>query len=140
MEEYNPNVVHVAGANNEAADALSRLDMDDNEFDEIEWHPPRPPLSYSQQRMQLLYPMASEQTMDPDTGFPLATDLIRFYQQKDKKLRLQARTNKRFTIKEIEGQRLILDRGKIVIPDILVPRVLDWYHQIHYATSRVFMV
>ena len=37
LEECNPKVVHVAGPENEAADALSRLDMDDNDYDEIEW-------------------------------------------------------------------------------------------------------
>ena len=98
LEEYNPNVVHVAGANNEAADALSRLDMDDNDCDEIEWHAANKPLTYSdevQQRIQLFYPMASKQEMDPHTGFPLAPpDLIQFYQQKDRELiRLQARKN-----------------------------------------------
>ena len=133
LEEYNPKVVHVAGPNNEAADALSRLDMDDNDYDEIEWNQPNPPLSYSdeiQQRIQLLYPMASEQTMDPTTGFPLAPDLIRHYQQKDKQLRLTARTNPRFTLKHVEKHPLILDNGKIVVPDALQARILDWYHQI----------
>ena len=133
LEEYNPKVVHVAGPNNEAADALSRLDMDDNDYDELEWNPPNPPLSYSdaiQQQIQLLYPMASEQTMDPTTGFPLAPDLIRHYQQQDKQLRLTARTNPRFTIKDVEKHPLILNNDKIVIPDALQARILDWYRQI----------
>ena len=63
LEEYNPKVVHVAGPENEAADALSRLDMDDNDYDEIEWLPPNKPLTYStevRERMNLLFPMASE--------------------------------------------------------------------------------
>ena len=63
--------------------------MDGNDYDEIEWNQPNPPLSYSdeiQHRIQLLYPMASEQTMDPTTGFPLAPDLICHYQQNDKQL------------------------------------------------------
>ena len=33
LEEFNPKVVHVSGPENEAADALLRLDMDDNEYD-----------------------------------------------------------------------------------------------------------
>ena len=61
LEEYNPKVLHIAGPDNEAADALSRLEMRDNDYDEIEWNKPNPPLTYSdevQQRIQLLYPMA----------------------------------------------------------------------------------
>ena len=85
-------MVHVSGPENEAADALSRLDMDDNEYDEIDWLPPHKPLTYStevRERINLLYPMASEQEMNPDTGFPLATDLIRFYQERDNTLQDQ---------------------------------------------------
>ena len=54
-------------------------------------------------------------------------------------MRLQARSNECFTTKEVEGQLLILDRGKIVIPNTLVPRVLDWYHQIlvHPGETRM---
>ena len=120
LEEFNPKMVHVSGPENEAADALSRLDMDDNEYDEIDWLPPHKPLTYSteiRERINLLYPMASEQEMNPDTGFPLATDLIRFYQDRDDDLQdqLQKRPDS-FTYKKVEGKKLIMKKGRIVVP------------------------
>merc|ERR1712197_284706 len=92
LKEFNPKMVHVSGPENEAADALSRLNMDDYEYDEIDWLPPHKPLTYStevRERINLLYPMASEKEMNPDTRFPLATDLIRFYQDRDEELQDQ---------------------------------------------------
>ena len=35
MEEFYPTVIHVAGKDNDAADALSRLDIDDNGYDDM---------------------------------------------------------------------------------------------------------
>ena len=75
--------------------------------------------------------MASEQEMNPDTGFPLATDLIRFYQDRDDILQEQVHNNPdRYTHLVVEGETLIMKQGKIVIPPELQPRVLDWYHEI----------
>ena len=128
LEEFNPKMVHVLGPENEAADALSRLDMDDNEYDEIEWLPPRKPLTYStevRERINLLYPMASEKEMNPDTGFPLATDLIRFYQDQDNKLQEQVDKHPDwYTHLVVEGETLIMKQGKIVIPPVLQRRGL----------------
>lgn len=74
---------------------------------EIEWHPPNKSLTYSdrvKERIQLLFPMSSEKEMDPENGFPSATDLIQQYQQKDKALGLKVRNKtKSFTKKEIQG-------------------------------------
>ena len=143
LEEFNPKMVHVSGPENEAADALSRLDMDDNTYDEIDWLPPHKPLTYStevRERINLLYPMASEQEMNPDTGFPLATDLIRFYQERDDELQNQVHNNPdRYTHSVVEGETLIMKQGKIVIPPELQPRVLDWYHEIlvHPGENRM---
>ena len=143
LEEFHPKVVHVSGPENEAADALLRLDMDDNEYDEIEWLPPHKPLTYStevRERINLLYPMASEKEMNPDTGFPLATDLIRFYQDRDDKLQEQVKKHPdQYTHSVVEGETLIMKQGKIVIPPELQPRILDWYHKIlvHLGENRM---
>ena len=105
-------MVHVLGPENEAADALSRLDMDDNEYDEIDWLPPHKPLTYStevRERINLLYPMASEKELNPDTGFPLATDLICFYQERDDELQNQVHNNPdQYTHLVVEGETLIM--------------------------------
>ena len=47
LEEYGPEIKHVPGEKNVIADALSRLDMEDNGYDTIEFEPPRQPLKYS---------------------------------------------------------------------------------------------
>ena len=84
LEEYHPKVLHVAGKENDAADALSRLDMADNDSDEVSWEDPLPALTYHdevQARLNLLFPLAAEKELEPSTKFPLAPDLIRYYQQ-----------------------------------------------------------
>ena len=74
--------------------------------------------------------MASEREMDPDTGFPLATDLIRYYQERDEDLQDQLQKHpKRYTYKTVKGEELIMKEGKMVVPTALQPRVLDWYHE-----------
>ena len=59
LEEFHPKVhLHVAGKENDAADALSRLDMADNPDDELELETPLPPLTYQhevRERIQLLF-------------------------------------------------------------------------------------
>ena len=40
LEEYGPEIKHVPGEKNVIADALSRLDMEDNGYDTIESKPP----------------------------------------------------------------------------------------------------
>jgi len=89
LEEFHPTVKHVAGKENDAADALSRLELDDSAYDTIEWEPRLPPLTYQdelQERIQLLFPLASEKALKPSTKFPLAPDLIKYYQSEDKEL------------------------------------------------------
>ena len=44
MEEFNPKVVHIAGVDNDASDALSRLSMKKKAYDEINWKKTNPRL------------------------------------------------------------------------------------------------
>ena len=46
LEEFAPIFKHVAGIDNDAADALSRLDMIIDKRDTINWEPKLKPLSY----------------------------------------------------------------------------------------------
>ena len=85
LEEFHSKVLHVAGKENDTADFLSRLDMPDNPSDEMEW--PLPSLTYQdevRERIQQLFPLAAEKELKPSTKFPLAPDLVRYYQQRDK--------------------------------------------------------
>jgi len=141
LEEFNPIVKHVAGEKNDAADALSRLDMSDKPYDVQEWDTPNPPLTYADEmneRINLLFPMASERELKDD-AFPLAPDLIQYYQEKDSQLQEESKQGKHFTLKEIEGVELIHENGKIRIPEALKDRVLDWYHQmlVHPGETRM---
>ena len=84
MEEFHPTVVHVASKDNDAADALSRLDIDENGYDDMEWGPLNRPLTYSDEltkRINLLFPANEERELNH--RFPLAPELIKFYQDQD---------------------------------------------------------
>jgi hypothetical protein len=86
----------------------------------------------------MLFPIASER--DLDEPFPLSTDLLRHYQNTDKDLQARLKTNpKQFTLKTIEDNELIHERGKILVPAALKDRVLDWYHTVlvHPGETRM---
>ena len=140
LEEFHPNVLHVAGKENDAADALSRLDMADNPDNKLEWEAPLPPLTYQDEvseRIQLLFPLAAERELKPTTKFLLAPDLINHYhQQQDKAANTK---HSGVTVKSIEGENLIHPDGKIYIPPALQQRVLDWYHTmlVHPGDTRM---
>ena len=138
LKEYHPKVLHVAGKENDAADALSRLDMLDNDSDELIWEAPLPALTYQDEvnkRINLLFPLAAEKELEPHTKLPLAPDLIKYYQQTDTEPAATAVT----TVKEIEGQALVHHNQKIYVPKQLRPRLLDWYHTmlIHPGETRM---
>ena len=139
LEEFHPKVLHVAGKENNSADAFSTLDMADNTTVKLEWEPPLPPLRYQDEvweRIQLLFPMTSERKLKPPTKFPLAHNLIKYYQQKDTTTSTPTAS---VTVKSIEGEDLVHHNGKIYIPPALQPRVLDWYHTmlVHLGETRM---
>ena len=47
VEEYHLTFVNVKGKENDAADALSRLDMLPTKTDEIDWEPPHKRMTYN---------------------------------------------------------------------------------------------
>ena len=143
LEECNPKAAHVAGEHNDAADALSRLDMDDNSSDERDWEDSNPPLTYTdlcQEKLNLIYSLeAEEKEPEPDKGFPLAPDLIKYWQKKDKDLLARSKLKSSFTTKEMEGVELICHHGKIWVPIGMRQRVMEWYHEmlVHPGQSRM---
>ena len=144
MEEFHPIVKHVAGKENDAADALSQLDITEDPADTVEWLPPNKPLTYAdeeEQLRQLLFPLGEEvpEESQGNNAFPLAPDMIQFYQQKDTEIMSALEKDKRLTTKTVEGHSLIHKEGKILIPDKLKQQVMEWYHNmlVHPGGKRM---
>ena len=151
LEEFNPTIKHVAGKDNDAADALSRLEMKEKPYDTITWEKQNKPLHYVNDKQmkemcyvmsncqfesnvddEYMYPLAAEREF-ADKQYPLDVTLFKTNQDADTKLQTKVQANQkwnnqRFTTKEIEGVELIHDNGKILVPEQLWERVLDWYH------------
>ena len=132
----------MAGKENDAADALSRLKMKENSINELEWEDQLTPLTYQdevQERINLMFPLRTEQEREPDSAFPLAPDLIRYYQQRDPELKSKLKSKESFTVKEIEGEVLICHNGRIWVPPAIRHRVLEWYQNkfVHAGETRI---
>ena len=52
LKEWHPTIKHVAGNNNDGDDALSQLDIDNTDFDTINWENSFPKLQYSDRKMK----------------------------------------------------------------------------------------
>ena len=151
LEEYHPTVVHVAGVDNDAADALSRLDMLEDEADLIEWGEKNKKLEYSPSSRALCLFMSKSNfeddglngdllmpmTRTEETSFPLDMISMRNAQLNDDNL--QSMVNKEikqnkdasiYTYKEVEGIELIHKANRILVPKTKQQAVLDWYHTV----------
>ena len=155
IEEYHPTFVHVKGKENDAADALSRLDVLPNKTDEIDWEPPHKRMKYSDNLCVLLnslnfedgplentlYPtgISDEQATEIirekywDCAFTLNVNMFKVHQTKDKNLQTRVRLAKTrpvsfFSTKEVEGVEL-LHYNKICVPKTLITRVMEHYHE-----------
>ena len=82
-----------------------------------------------EQLTQMLYSAIEEEQFQGNDKFPLATDLMQFYQQRDKDLQKKLKSNnKLYTTKTVERYDLVHYNDKILVPEALKERVLDWYH------------
>ena len=117
LEEYGPKVRHIAGELNLVADALSRLDILEDEFDVLPTDSDLKPLVYEEEKLllvntkfELLMPMASERTMKDDR-FPLEPKVIAEYQLKSDNLvkehKLSASEVKDLSTKELDGVQIV---------------------------------
>ena len=126
VEEFGPQFQHIKGEKNVVADALSRLDIEFKESDEIVMDEPNKELSY----------MNSGEAISEE--FPMQPELIKKYQDKDPDLQKKAK-NAKFSTQKVENVELIHYDGKIFIPKPLRQRIIIWYHQflVHPGKTRM---
>lgn len=127
LEEYGPELHYIKGEKNVVADALSRLNFD-QDFSTGQM---------SVERVSELFAFKAE-----ETEYPLAYTDIRDAQQQDEELlerysRRDAYTKTTFTCsdKDIE---LITRENRIVLPKSLQKKAVKWYHDtlLHPGESR----
>ena len=119
LEEYGPTLKYIKGEHNVVADALSRLDMDDK--------------PESTETLAFLAECFGSDTKDiPEGFFPLKFKDIQAQQQADKQLLKYLQGNDKYRIRSFHGggktRHLIVKDEKIVIPQQLQTRVVQWYH------------
>ena len=121
IEEFNPTFKYIKGENNIVADALSRLEIEQE--------------SNSSNIKQLL---AMNNT--DEESFPINSHQMSEAQLKDPTLKKRMERNpKKYTKRFVHGGELILEEGKIYIPTKIRPRVVNWYHHFlcHPGTTRL---
>ena len=160
LEEFHSQFKHVAGIDNDAADALSRLDLIDKSSDRINWKPKLPKLKYIDNTKNIIFckymnSMDFEEDVDNERrdilntmsdatayiadayNYEFALDVKMFQenQRNDKKIKKQAKLalndqTSTVSLKDIEGVELVHKNNKIVVPDTLKEQVMDWYHDV----------
>jgi hypothetical protein len=149
LEEYGPDIKYIQGSKNIVADALSRLDLEDEttekhanetqafesfyvakalsrletdcDFDEFEEH------TVTDTELAEYYGMDDL----PKDTFPLTYKILDKYQRKDKEI-LNKLKKKTYHANDFHGggttRMLICRNDKIVVPKVLQQYVLHWYH------------
>jgi hypothetical protein len=115
LEEYGPKLTYVKGTNNIVADALSRLDISEEEFSEEAF----------------AIELATEEDFPAD--YPLSYKEIAYRQQRDEKLLKDATEKpdqyikKPYTFSD-KTYELITKNDKIYVPQELQAKCVAWYH------------
>ena len=128
IEEYGPELHYLKGEKNVVADALSRLQLE-------------PPLSTQPDPTVLDQPtyralaeaFGIQKEEIPDWINPINLKLIQKVQQTDKQLLQKARTHSDYSLRSFRGggkiRQLICKKDKIVVPEELQKRMVQWYHE-----------
>ena len=116
IEEFVPELKYIKGENNFVADALSCLEMSDNQ--EI--------LNISE-----LYGYDDEDL--PDSSYPIHYHNIAKAKKTDAKLQQKPVSHKNYNLDTFRGgdqnHRLICQNNKICLPTSLQKKTVDWYHE-----------
>ena len=118
IEEYGPELVYIKGEKNVVADALSRLATKDEDVEGIEF---------------ITEQFAYDDSDMPKSMYPLRFSIIAKYQKRDEKLQERLREDSRYRMTPFHGGenneiKLITRDEKIVIPEELQDRIVEWYH------------
>jgi len=116
LEEFDPKLTYVKGVNNIVADALSRLELAEEEFS----------------AEAFANELANEEENFP-TGYPLSYKEIEFRQKKDRALQNKFRTQPELYIKKPytfsdSTYKLITKNDKTYVPKYLQHKCAEWYH------------
>ena len=170
LEEFHPQFKHVFGINNDAADALSQLDLDYKSSDTINWEPKLPTMmkcvnntknvifckymnsmdceeDLDNKKREILNTVSNASAYIADAynyEFALDVKMFQEHQKKDKRIKKQAELalnnqTSVISLKDVEGVKLVHKNNKIVVPDTLKDRVMDWYHNVlvHLGMTRM---
>ena len=137
IEEFGPELHHIKGEKNVVADALSRLDLQ-NEMS-IDNNPP-------EEQEELLLNNALDfglkPTELPKSAFPLRFKTIAYYQARDEALAKITTIDSAYRLRSFHGGgteiKLWCRNDKIVVPPPLQRRVVEWYHEnlVHPGENR----
>ena len=125
LEEFGPNIIHIAGVDNIVADTLSRLRSSNTEEDNNE---------VPQKKLKELY--ATRRVQHIQSDFPLEKRIIHEEQIKEleeenSKLKADVDDIKsKYYMEELDGFNLVMYDERIYIPISLRQSTLNWYH--HY--------
>jgi hypothetical protein len=108
IEEYGSKIIYIKGCTNVVADTLSRY--------------PRKECTLSPNNEAFVA------DNDQDEVFPLTFEVISESQQNDQQLLRAAQSNQDYSTKLLLRSRVIHYKNKIVIPQTLQNRVIEWYH------------
>jgi hypothetical protein len=138
LEQYGPKYVHISGETNIVADALSRLEKDEDEK-----------LSETEEVLVLSHTMCaveqSEAIVMPEIKeelvvniididemeseeFPMSPEIIACEQKEDTHLKEVMKKSEKFSKRRIERSTVITYDNKICIPQSLRNRIVWWYH------------
>ena len=118
IEEYGPELIYIKGEKNVVADALSRLATKDESNNNLEFISDQ--FGFDDQDL-------------PANMYPLKFSTIARYQEQDKSLMEKLTHDNKYRLTSFHGGEnkeidLITKDEKIVIPEALQERIVQWYH------------